>query len=52
LDVFNLKRQISFSDTHKQTTRALFGSTKFLRNWFIEIEVVPNILVYDSVYRN
>jgi hypothetical protein len=31
---------------------ALFGRTQFLRLWFIEIEVVPNIQVYDSVYRN
>jgi hypothetical protein len=38
---------------HKTSTlKALFGSTLFLRNWFIEIEVVPNIPVYDSVYRN
>jgi hypothetical protein len=27
----------------------LFGSTQFLRNRFIEIEVVPNILVNDSI---
>jgi hypothetical protein len=32
--------------------KGLFGSSQFLRNWFIELEVVPNIPVYVSVYRN
>jgi hypothetical protein len=30
----------------------MFGSTQFLINWLMEIEVVPNISVYASVYRN
>jgi hypothetical protein len=30
----------------------LFGSIQFIRNWFMKIEVVPNILVDASVYRN
>jgi hypothetical protein len=29
----------------------MFESTHFLINWFIEIEMVPNLLVYDSVYK-
>jgi hypothetical protein len=33
-------------------TKGLFGTTQFLRNWFIKIEVVSNMTVYDSVYRN
>jgi hypothetical protein len=30
----------------------MFGTTQFLRNWFIETKVVPNIPVYAPVYRN
>jgi hypothetical protein len=34
------------------SAKGLFGSTQFLRNWFIKTEVVPNIPVYVLVYRN
>jgi hypothetical protein len=30
-------------------TIGLFGSIQFLRNWFIETRVVPNIPVYGRV---
>jgi hypothetical protein len=32
--------------------KGLFGTTQFLRNWFMETEVVPNIPIYASVYKN
>jgi hypothetical protein len=30
----------------------MFGTTQFLRNWFMENELVLNIPIYISVYRN
>jgi hypothetical protein len=30
----------------------MFGSTQISRNWFMKTGVVPNILVYASIYRN
>jgi hypothetical protein len=32
-------------------TQGLFRSTRFIRNWFIKIEMVPNISVYILFYR-
>jgi hypothetical protein len=30
----------------------MFGTTQFLRNWFMETDVVPNIPIYVSIYIN
>jgi hypothetical protein len=36
-------RMISYTD-EDQVSQDLFGSTQFLRNWFMRIGMVPNIL--------
>jgi hypothetical protein len=37
---------------HQISPKGMFGNIRFIRNWFMKIEVVPNIPVYVSVYRN